>query len=78
MFDPWQPLVWRYGAMSAMAAVALVYLGHPWGLHYAIAGYLAPAGYLFGKAIKAKCWTCYGEAGMGLLVYGGLPLASLF
>ena len=69
-FEPWKPLIWRYGAVSAAVAVTLCLLGINWhgfvfgnvdlsaenlnALFYAPFGILTPLGYIVGAQIAKR------------------------
>lgn len=74
-YDPWWPLVWRYGLVTVSVAGLLLILGHPWFvLTYAPVGCFVPLGYIAGKRLKLSCWSCLGEVWMGALILGPLAL----
>lgn len=76
IFDPWKPLVWRYGGVTALVALALVYLGHG-GVWYAAVGFTAPLGYVVAKRLRYELWTGWGELYLGAIILGPLPLLRL-
>lgn len=76
-FDPWYPLIWRYGVPTLVLGLGLAYLGYPGGLYYAPVGLFAPVGYVAARKSGASCWTCWGEAWLGGTIYGGLAALAL-
>lgn len=76
-FDPWYPLIWRYGLPTAALGLGLYYMGYPGGAFYGPIGMFAPVGYIAARKAGVTCWTCWGEAWLGATLYGGLALAAL-
>lgn len=86
-FDPWESLIWRYGAVSAAVAAAMIAMGF-WtdsvsfeALAYAPWGMLTPVGYIVGRVIADQkegfCWSCVGEGWMGFILLAPLPCLRL-
>lgn len=76
-FEPWGPLVWRYGLMTMLMTIAMGLQGAPEAAPYGLAGMLSPIGYLVGKRLRLSCWTCLGEAWLGFVWLAPLPLCRL-